>query len=80
MRCPDTLVRMTITKRQETASVGEGELKGKTCMLFFFYGRNLKVLWKAVWSTLKILKIEIPDDKGAPTLGMYVPKRNELSS
>ena len=67
------------SKRQEITSVGHKCGEKETLMSCWCEYKLVQPLWKTVWSFLKKLKLELPDDPANPFLGIYQKKTKALT-
>ena len=72
MRYPLMLVRMSIIKNiRSNEWCRKRREKGNLVHRWWEY-KSAQPLWKTVWSFLKTLKLELPDDPTIPLLGIYL--------
>jgi len=74
MRYHLTLVRMAITDKSTNNKCWRGCGKKGTLLPCWWECKLVQTLWRAVWSFLKKLKIELPDDPAIPPLSIYLEK------
>ena len=68
-----TPVRMAILKRTRSKCWQRCGKKG-VFMHFWWECKLVQLLWKTVWGSLKILKVELLCDPASPLLGIYQHK------
>ena len=79
MRCHLTLVKMAIIKKSTNNKCWRGCGKKGPCRHCYWKCKLVKLLWKTVWRFLKETEIVLPYDSGSLPLGIYPPKKQEVS-
>ena len=78
MRCHLALIRMPIINKSTNNKCQWGCGKSRILLHCWWECRLVQPLWKAVWSYLQILKIELPYDPVIPLLEIYPKKPKTL--